>query len=109
MAQRPSDEVIQCNFRIRESLRRRLERAALKNDRSLNSEIVARVEQSFEQEEAAPAMQALILENHRRVELLQRTGKMMRGWISDTLRAHNVDSAIANEVGEFVEKYLSSL
>src|SRR5262245_1829217 len=109
MVRRSPDEVSQQNFRIRESLRRRLERAALRNDRSLNSEIVWRVEQSFEQEEALPAMEELILQQKRRHDLLRQTGQMMRRYISDWLRSHDFDSVKADELGEFVEKYLSTL
>lgn len=46
MARKLSDTV-KLNLRFSEELRRRLERAAAKNNQSLNSEIVARLDGSF--------------------------------------------------------------
>jgi hypothetical protein len=46
-------EFIQFKLRIREGLRRQIEREAKKNGRSVNSEAVARLEQSFAQQETA--------------------------------------------------------
>jgi hypothetical protein len=47
MARKPTDEV-QLKLRFEEKLRRRLERAAEQNKRSMNAEIIHRLEQSFE-------------------------------------------------------------
>jgi hypothetical protein len=52
MARRPADEV-QLKLRFRERLRQRLERAASKNSRSMNAEIVHRLEESFTEEDLA--------------------------------------------------------
>jgi len=49
MAKRKRTDIVQFKVRLRENLRRRLETAAKGQERSLNSEIVARLEQSFEQ------------------------------------------------------------
>jgi predicted transcriptional regulator len=46
MARKPSD-VIQIKIRVREDLRRRLEQAANKADRSINSEMTSRLADSF--------------------------------------------------------------
>jgi Arc-like DNA binding domain len=46
MASKPSD-VIQIKIRVREDLRRRLEQAAKKADRSINSEMASRLADSF--------------------------------------------------------------
>jgi predicted transcriptional regulator len=46
MARKPSD-VIQIKIRVREDLRRRLEQAANKEDRSINSEMARRLADSF--------------------------------------------------------------
>jgi len=46
MAPKPSD-VIQIKIRVREDLRRRLEQAAKKADRSINSEMASRLADSF--------------------------------------------------------------
>jgi hypothetical protein len=50
MARRPSDEV-QLKLRFDEKLRRRLAREAERKDRSMNAEIVLRLESSFRQED----------------------------------------------------------
>jgi hypothetical protein len=47
VAPRKSTEFVQFKLRVREELRRRLERAAKKSDRSANNEAVARLEKSF--------------------------------------------------------------
>ena len=49
MARKPSD-VLQYKLRIRESLRRRIEKAAEKNQTSANQEMVNRLARSFDQE-----------------------------------------------------------
>jgi Arc-like DNA binding domain len=46
---KPTD-IVQPNLRIREALRRRLEREAKAARRSLNQELICRLEASFEQE-----------------------------------------------------------
>jgi hypothetical protein len=46
MARKPTDTV-QLNLRFSEALRRRLEREAARHERSLNTEIVERLKQSF--------------------------------------------------------------
>lgn len=51
MARKPTDTV-QLKLRFPEALRRQLERAAKANDRSLNSEIVGRLEGSFSSDPA---------------------------------------------------------
>ena len=50
MARKPTDTA-HLNLRYPEALRRRLERAAKNSSRSLNSEIVERLEQSFRRED----------------------------------------------------------
>ena len=52
MARKPTDTV-QLKLRFSEALRRRLEREAQRQDRSLNSEIVSRLDQSFRKSEDA--------------------------------------------------------
>jgi len=49
MVRKPTDEV-QLKLRFSESLRRRLERAAARNNRSMNTEIIHRLERSFADE-----------------------------------------------------------
>ena len=50
MAKRKKTDFVQFKIRFRETLRARLETAAKGQDRSLNSEIVARLEESFTQD-----------------------------------------------------------
>ena len=50
MARKPA-ETVQLKLRFPEKLRSRIEAAALKNNQSMNSEIVARLEQSFEKDD----------------------------------------------------------
>ena len=50
MARRPSDPV-KLNLRFNEALRAHLEKQAVKNNRSMNEEIVRRLEESFHREE----------------------------------------------------------
>jgi hypothetical protein len=50
MARKPTDEV-QLKLRFDEKLRRRLEHKAERNNRSMNAEIVLRLESSFQQED----------------------------------------------------------
>jgi hypothetical protein len=50
MAKKPSDPV-KLNLRFTEALRLRLEKQATKNQRSLNEEIIRRLEDSFQRED----------------------------------------------------------
>src|SRR5262245_40593770 len=50
MVQRPANETVQVNLRIKESFRRRIERSAEKAGVSLNAEMVRRLEESYRQE-----------------------------------------------------------
>jgi uncharacterized protein (DUF1778 family) len=52
MSRSPSD-IVPLQLRLTEALRRKIERAAEKNGRSLNSEMVLRLTQSFVLEDAA--------------------------------------------------------
>jgi hypothetical protein len=51
MARKPTD-IIKLNLRFPEALRRQLERAAADNNRSLNTEIISRLETSFQPSES---------------------------------------------------------
>jgi Arc-like DNA binding dprotein len=57
---RKLDDTVQLKLRFSESLRRRLERAAKAKDRSLNSEMVSRLEQSFLMDELDAQMKAAV-------------------------------------------------
>jgi predicted HicB family RNase H-like nuclease len=66
MARKLSDTV-KLNLRFSEELRRRLERAAERNNQSMNLEIVARLEASFRKEE----IRDIIREEIAKMEKLQ--------------------------------------
>jgi hypothetical protein len=58
MARKPSDPV-KLNLRFTEALRLRLEKQATKNNRSLNEEIVRRLEESFKGDDFTAAIERL--------------------------------------------------
>jgi hypothetical protein len=58
MARKPTDTA-HLNLRYPEALRRRLERAAMNSRRSMNTEIVERLEQSFRREDFEKAQDAI--------------------------------------------------
>jgi Arc-like DNA binding domain len=78
MARRHEAEL---KLRLGEKLRRRIERAAARNNHSMNTEILDRLERSFEGDDAerAGAMQA-----HRDYQFIKRvhesTGEILKAW-----------------------------
>jgi hypothetical protein len=77
IAKRKKTDFVQFKIRFRESLRARLEVAAKGQERSLNSEIVARLEQSFDREGLARirdgaerALDSMVVEARRRDALV---------------------------------------
>jgi hypothetical protein len=58
MARKPTDPV-KLNLRFNEALRARLEKQATKNNRSLNEEIINRLEDSFQGDDLAAALEKL--------------------------------------------------
>jgi hypothetical protein len=99
MASRKSTDLANFTLRLREDLRRRLERDAKKGDRSLNAEIVERLERSYEVasklEEAlggghtAALLQILASE----IQLMEKT--LGSDWTKDEKTAMAVGQAIA--------------
>ena len=55
-------EIVTLSLRIREELRKRVEREAKRADRSMNAEIVHRLEQSFEHQDIIKAIKETITE-----------------------------------------------
>jgi hypothetical protein len=84
MARKPSD-LVQPNLRIREELRRRLEREAKKRGVSLNAEMTSRLERSFDGDAARSNEE--IAEDMKNV--WARYGEMFHGlnWQGDLIRA----------------------
>ena len=58
MARKPADPV-KLNLRFTEALRLRLEKQATRNNRSMNEEIVRRLEESFTKEDMMQNLEAL--------------------------------------------------
>jgi hypothetical protein len=78
IARRKRTDIVALKLRLREALRKRLEVAAKGQERSLNSEIVARLEQSFDREgltrirdQADRALTSIQEQARRRDELLE--------------------------------------
>jgi hypothetical protein len=57
VARKPTD-IVKLQLRLPEALRRRLERAAKAHDRSMNTEIVLRLEEAFQMDELNAQMKA---------------------------------------------------
>jgi hypothetical protein len=96
MAKRKRTDVVKLQLRIRETLRRRLEAAARADERSLNSEIAQRLEDSFDQEKNSLLLEALLahgagLELLRAVAIIVRTAGV--GWLYPP-KSHVVSEAI---------------
>jgi len=72
MARKPAD-IVPLMVRLRESLRARLERAAERNQRSMNLEIAARLEQSFTRDE----MRAGDEERKKAMDMLNRSNHQL--------------------------------
>jgi hypothetical protein len=57
---RKNTEIVTLSLRIREELRKRVEREAKRADRSMNAEIAHRLEQSFEHQDIITAIKETI-------------------------------------------------
>ena len=77
MAKRKKTDIVQFKLRIREGLRRRLEAAANAEERSLNSEIAHRLENSFDQEKNSLVLEALLAPGAG-LELVRYVGTILR-------------------------------
>jgi hypothetical protein len=60
---RKNTEIVTLSLRIREELRKRVEREAKRADRSMNAEIIHRLEQSFEHEDIIKAVREAVDSN----------------------------------------------
>ena len=114
MAKRKRTDVVKLQLRIREALRRRLEGVAKAEDRSLNSEIAHRLENSFEQEKNSLLLEELLapgagLELIRAVTIILRSAGR-RDWYFQT-----IGEAAANKprrydaVSEAITKFIGVL
>jgi hypothetical protein len=85
--------------RIPEGLRRRLERAASNNDRSMNAEIMSRLEESFEHESLIPILNAMVLKE-------ARAGTVVAGWLAQELRKQGLGESAVNKIADLVKAYM---
>jgi hypothetical protein len=96
MAKRKRTDVVKLQLRIREGLRRKLETRANAEERSLNSEIAHRLENSFDQENYSLVLQALLAPGAG-LELIRNVGAILRGagrdW-NNPPKSHAVAEAI---------------
>jgi len=85
MTKRKKTDIVPLMVRLREDLRARIEAAAKGRERSLNSEIVARLEQSFDREgltrlrdQTEKALTSIVEQNRRREYLIELEVKRLR-------------------------------
>jgi hypothetical protein len=104
MARKPTDEV-QLKLRFDEKLRRRLARKAERNDRSMNAEIVLRLESSFRQEDTEQLFEralAAIVEDVQNIK--QQAEKLTASPPTTLLVGHRPEPApIVSDVREVKE------
>jgi Arc-like DNA binding domain len=92
MARKPADAV-QLKLRFQEALRRRLERAADQAERSMNAEIIYRLEKSFERDPAAQMVDlAMWLESTSEPDAAYIPPK--KNWKDDPAKASTVRAAV---------------
>jgi hypothetical protein len=70
MTKRKKTEIVGLKLRLRESLRRQIEAAAKVQERSLNSEIVGRLEESFAKDRSREEREEVIASMRRNEEIL---------------------------------------
>jgi hypothetical protein len=110
MAKRKRTDVVKLQLRIREALRRRLEVAAKAEERSLNTEIAHRLENSFEQEKNSLLLEELLapgagLALIRAVAIILRTAG--RDWIPRTLSEAAITPPKSHAVSEAITKFIA--
>ena len=86
MARKPT-EYVQFKLRIRESLRRKIEKAAEKKAQSANAEAVERIEQTFEEEERHEAWAKEMEENQAEFD------KQQQEWYAEVARQEAAEKA----------------
>jgi hypothetical protein len=101
-------EIVQVNLRMRESLRRKLEKAAADANNSLNTEMVERLENSFQNEDLLPRLNQLNEVLHAISAKHAREGRVLAGWMSDELRKKGLDEADTKDLVDLVRAYLGA-
>jgi hypothetical protein len=90
MTKRKKTDIVPLMVRLREDLRARIEAAAKGRERSLNSEIVARLEQSFDREGLTrlrdridKSLESILAQNQRSEKLLELQDQKFRRAIEE--------------------------
>jgi hypothetical protein len=103
MAKRKRTDVVKLQLRIREALRRRLEANARVQERSLNSEIAHRLENSFDQEKYRLVLETLLAPGAG-LELIRYVGRILKvagpDWYNPP-KSHAVAEAIRKMIAVF--------
>ncbi|MBR0901219.1 Arc family DNA-binding protein [Bradyrhizobium liaoningense] len=94
MAARKATDTVALTVRVREELRKRLERESQRNDRSLNNEITTRLENSFAQTERLEE----IFGGARNLALFRSLSGTIASIEAQTGRSWNEDSETREEV-----------
>jgi ATP-dependent helicase/DNAse subunit B len=89
MARKPTDPV-KLQLRFHEALRRRLAQEAKKHDRSLNAEIIQRLEQSFREQDQKQLMTSIAQESAR--EAAQTTLTILEGRFKPVVPARRIEA-----------------
>jgi hypothetical protein len=92
MTRKPTDEV-QLKLRFSEALRRRLERVAARNNRSMNTEIIHRLEESLKNDTAE----------------FYRGMKQLNDFMAQQGRTHSPFGAPLAEINEKLDKIIGQL
>jgi hypothetical protein len=102
---RKLSEIVQVNLRMRESLRRRIEKAAVDANNSLNAEMVERLDRSFQNEDLRPQLEHLNQILIAFTAKQAREGRVIAGWLSDELRKRGLEEANTKDLIDVIRAY----
>src|SRR5262245_9105662 len=107
---RKQTDTVNLTIRLRELLRQKLERAAIRHDVSLNSEIIDRLEQSFS-DRSTEALVGMLIdgpeESARLLTLLAGALQLCRGWKSDAFMRERLETAFPLFVKDCIDGRLT--
>jgi len=102
MTKRKKTDIVPLMVRLRESLRARIEAAAKAQERSLNNEIIARLEESFDREsltrirdQADKALTSILEQTEKRERLLELEDQKFRRAIEEWYGLESIESSHA--------------
>jgi hypothetical protein len=104
MSRNPTD-IVPLQLRLTEALRRKIERAAEKNGRSLNSEMVQRLTQSFVLEDVGNKIESELEQARQINEETREKMRQMREEMEERDRQHQQEQwKVIKELQERVDK-----